>query len=403
MVHFKGNMQIPKIRGIPYLIIIVAILAFFSDLCNSSTSPTVSLRALDLGATKSFIGTMLALASLVRLIVVQPVGFLCDRKNPRFFIIFGFFLYIINYLFLIFATNPYHILLGQIFSGVGTAMFYTASVTSILQNSEGRTALSIGIYATMMGLGFSLGPTIGGILAEKYSYTISYVFSITAASIAIIIGLLSTRFNKRIQVTPPKQELKNFSYRNLLANKNLLVVSLGAFFTSEALGNSTGFFPIFGKSLTLTEGSIGIILGIRALSSTIVRIPTGKAAEIFGARRLMLVAMFLSAVGLFLVPQFRIVWLIPIFLSLEGIGYGMFLTSANAYIGEITNEGQKGAAVGVYNTFSAVGSVLNMTILGIIADTFGVENTFRFTSIMITVGIALLLIISWEEQKHKTH
>jgi len=386
-------MRIKKIRGLPLIILLVAILAFLSDLSNSATSPTVSLRALDLGATKSFIGTMMAASALIRLIIVQPVGLMCDRKDPRYFLVIGFLLYITNYLFLIFASSPYHILIGQLISGIGSAMFYTASVVSILQTSKERTALSIGIYATMMGFGFSLGPTIGGMLAETYSYSISYIFSILVSFVAVLIGLLVNKIEDIQVVQKTNQNKEHFSYRKILSNKELLLVSLGAFFTSEALGNSTGFFPIFGKGIMLSEGTIGIILGIRALSSTIVRIPVGRIAETFGSKRLMLISMVLSAFGLFLVPQFNSIWLIPFFLSLEGIGYGMFLTTANAHIGEITTENQKGAAVGIYNTFSAVGSVLNMIILGIIADSFGVENTFRFTAIMISSGLVLMIVI----------
>jgi len=393
-------MQSRTILGVPGIIIIISILAFLSDLCNSATSPTVTLLAIKLGATGSFVGTMVAISSLSRLIIVQPVGILCDRKNPRYFLFLGFFLYIINFLFLIIATSPYHILIGRIIGGIGSAMFYTAAVTLILKTGGQKKGLFIGIYATLMGFGFTIGPMIGGQIAEKISYVASYLFSIGAASSALAITLFVIGKGSRIQIsTEASKAPSSIGYRKLLQNKELLSICQGAFFISEAIGADTSFFPIFGKGLLLSEGTIGMILGLRALSSTIVRIPAGKLSDLFGSKRLLIGAMVLSAIGLFLVPQFRVVWLFPVFLSLEGIGYGVFLTTTNTRIGEISDEGQKGAAVGIYNTFSGIGGVLNMTILGFVADAFGVENTFRFTSLMVSTGIIVILVISWLQRR----
>jgi MFS family permease len=187
---------------------------------------------------------------------------------------------------------------------------------------------------------------------------------------------------------------QGFSYKSMLKNRELLIACIGAFFISEAIGADTSFFPVFGKQLAIKEGIIGMFLGIRAFLSTIVRIPIGKATERIGSKKLMMIALGLASLGLFLVPQFSIIWLFPIFLGLEGIGYGIFLTSANTYIGEVTSEENRGSAVGLYNTFSGIGGVLNMTILGYIASSFGVDSTFRFTSIMCFIGLIIFYTTS---------
>jgi MFS family permease len=107
-----------------------------------------------------------------------------------------------------------------------------------------------------------------------------------------------------------------------------------------------------------------------------------------------MLALGLASLGLFLIPQYRIIWLFPIFLGLEGIGYGIFLTSANTYIGEVTCEDNRGSAVGLYNTFSGMGGVVNIVILGYIASSFGVDSTFRFTSIMCFIGLIIFYTTS---------
>ena len=66
--------------SISKMALIVAILAFLSDACNSITQPTVSVLAIRLGASYEFIGTMVAVSSLARLLLVQPVGTLSDNR-----------------------------------------------------------------------------------------------------------------------------------------------------------------------------------------------------------------------------------------------------------------------------------------------------------------------------------
>ena len=195
------------------------------------------------------------------------------------------------------------------------------------------------------------------------------------------------------------KKIEKTDYRKLLANRELLLTCIGGFFISESIGADTSYFPVYGKTLQLSEGVIGAILSIRAFLSTIVRIPVGKATEKINPKKFMMFALGVSALGLFLISQFNIMWMFPLFLGLEGIGYGIFLTSANIHIGNVTEQGSKGSAVGLYYLFSGIGGVLNMTVLGFIAGSFGVSNTFLFTSITCVLGLLLVTILSI--RKHK--
>jgi len=381
--------------GLSKIVILVAILAFLSAISNSLTQITVPLLALQLGASYEFIGTMVAISAFIRLILVQPVGWLNDKKGKKWFLVLGFICFLFNFVILYFATTPLHVLISRAFHGIGGAMFYTSAVSLILTNTKENRGYAIGIYATLMGFGFSVGPIIGGYVAENISYIACYIISSAISILAIIIIVFGIHENK---VTSEKNNstivAEKTSYFSLFRNRELLITCIGAFFISEAIGADISFFPIFGNKLSLTEGTIGLILGIRATLSTIVRIPVGKIADKTNPKKLMIIALAISAAGLYLIPQFRIVWLFPVFLGLEGIGHGIYLTAANSYIGDVTSDKNKGTAVGLYNTVSGLGSVLNMSLLGIIAGRFGVEYTFRFTSFMCILGLVIMFILS---------
>jgi MFS family permease len=386
-------------------ILIVSALAFLSDLSNSIITPTITLLAEELGASYQFIGIMVAAATLTRLLLVQPIGILIDKYDKRMFILLGFIFYEISFLITLFATTPIHLLVSRLVRGVGSALVSTTSVTMVTISSLDRKGEAVGFYATLMGLGFSIGPILGGFIAFEYSYDASYLLSVILAFFAIIIILKGLEKKERTNVTEKdinrisKDKERKKGYLSLLQNKELLAASIGSFFISEAIGADISFFPIYGQSLSLNESLIGLFLGIRAIFSTIIRIPIGKAIKRISSLTIMMISLFLASLGLILLPQFRIIWLLPVFLSFEGIGFGMFLVAVRTYIGETTDEENRGAAFGLNYTFSGVGSVLNMTILGFIAGNFGVSNTFRFTSMMCILGLIIMVVLTRSNEK----
>jgi MFS family permease len=349
---------------------------------------------------------MIAAAALTRLLLVQPVGILIDKYDKRLFILLAFVFYEISFLLTLFAGTPIHLLIARLVRGMGSAFFSTTAVTMVTISSVERKGEAVGFYATLMGLGFSIGPIIGGYLAFEYGYDVSYLLSVILALLALVIILKGLKKKEKSNVTKIKtvddkseSKKKKKGYFHLLKNKELLAAGIGSFFISEAIGADMSFFPIYGKNLFLNESLIGLFLGIRAIFSTIIRIPIGKVIKRISAITVMMFSLFLASLGLFLLPQFRIVWLLPVFLSFEGIAFGMFLVSQRTYIGETTDEENRGTAFGLNYTFSSVGSVLNMTILGFIASNFGVSNTFRFTSAMCILGLVIMIILTRTKEK----
>ena len=387
-------------ESFPRIAVVVAILAFLSDFCNNATSPTVSILAVNLGASYAYVGTMAAASSLTSLIVTQPVGILSDRLDKRIFLLTGFVCYIVYFLLLIIARSPNEILLGKVAYGLGAAFFYTTAVALVLTERGISKGTSVGLYATLMGAGFSLGPLVGGFVAERVSYSASYALSIAFAAVALPLAWWGI---KREAAVPSRaKEVRTLNMFELARNRELLLACVGGFFAAEAIGVDINFFPVYGKGLLISVGVIGTILGLRAALSTVVRLPVGSVTKRFGVRRLMAVSLSLCALGLFMVPLFDQVWLLILSLGLEGIGYGMFLTASNTYIGEVVPEENRGSAVGFYYTFSNVGGVVNMTVIGLIASAFGVSNTFRYTSATIILGLVIMFMLTREGSSPKS-
>ena len=154
--------------------LIVPLLTFFAD---------------SFGATEFQTGLLVSSYALMQMIGAPILGRLSDRfgRRPVFLIsIFGTFL---GFLILGFANSLWWLFASRILSGltagnISVAQAYIADVTD-----EKNRARGMGMFGAAFGIGFILGPALGGLLSQ-------YGFSVPAfvASALAFINLLTVYF-----------------------------------------------------------------------------------------------------------------------------------------------------------------------------------------------------------------
>jgi MFS family permease len=154
------------------------------------------------------------------------------------------------------------------------------------------------------------------------------------------------------------------------------------------------YFPLYGKEVGLDESQVGMGLTVRGMVSTATRLPTGAAITRIGALRLMTVGLGVSAITIMALPAFESLMLISVILGIQGVAYGVYLTSGNIYVTEEAPEGMKGAAIGTYSTFSNVSGVISPILLGTISASWGIRTSFRVAAVLALVGITAILVYS---------
>ena len=113
--------------------------------------------------------------------------------------------------------------------------------------------------------------------------------------------------------------------------------------------------------------------------------------------------MLLKLAALALVLGMVMVWSIcfltsPLALTIvlagEGVCFGMFLTSGQAFVTEEVDEADRGAAMGVYSTTGSIASTAGPFLLGAVAALWGLRSVFWFTGALVGVGILAFLYLS---------
>jgi DHA1 family tetracycline resistance protein-like MFS transporter len=162
----------------------------------------------DPGEIASWYGYFISVFSLMQFLASPLLGALSDRFGRRPILLVSLFIAGLDYLLMAFAPNLTLLFVGRVLSGL-TAAGFTVAMAYIadISNDENR-AKNFGVVGAAFGLGFVIGPAVGGLLSH---YDPRYPFLCAAC-----LNLLNFCFG--LFVLPeswPAEKRRKVSVRNL--------------------------------------------------------------------------------------------------------------------------------------------------------------------------------------------
>jgi MFS family permease len=377
-------------------VITICAVIFLADVMSGVVSPTFSLYAQQLGASLTVVGALSSTIGLTRLFSSMPIGVISDRVGRKAVITLGMVLFALAAIAYALSPNALWLFPSRIVGGVAmvcTFFMGFAYVGDIVTPQE--RGLAYGLYTTSMGTGFTVGPLFGAAIAERYGIAGSYL---AAAALALLGAAIASRGLKRItnHVGGHEKAQRRLPWSgggNMLRQPRILASSLGNLLMSLSFGGAVAnFFPIYAASLAVPQAAISSMFSVRALGSTLARLPTGAITHRVPSRWLMYTALALAMVVQLAMTQANSTTWLGVLLVMEGIAFGSFLIAGQLFVAENSTPGTRGAAVGVYSTAGSMGSTVSALMFGAVADRFGVRLVFRLAGLLILAG---LLVIVW--------
>ncbi len=102
--------------------------------------------------------------SIMQFVFAPVLGSLSDRYGRRPILLFSLLGFGIDYLFLAFAPTIFWLFVGRIVAGITGASFTTASAYIADISTPEKRAQNFGMIGVAFGLGFIIGPFLGGLL-----------------------------------------------------------------------------------------------------------------------------------------------------------------------------------------------------------------------------------------------
>ncbi len=130
-------------------------------------------------------GYLMASYAVMQFIFSPIIGGLSDKFGRRPVILASLFGFFLDYMILVYAPTMAWLFVGRILAGITGASFTTATAyIADISNDENRSK-NFGMVGAAFGLGFIIGPTIGGILGG-YGSRVPFMF---AAGLTLVNAL----------------------------------------------------------------------------------------------------------------------------------------------------------------------------------------------------------------------
>ena len=221
------------------------------------------------------VGGWLTFAYAITQFLFAPiVGNLSDKFGRRPIILISLFGFTLDYLLLAFAPTITWLFIGRIIAGITGASITTASAYIADISTPENRAKNFGMIGAAFGLGFIIGPVIGGVLGQ-YGARIPFY----ATAILCFLNFLYGYFILPESLSEENRrpfELKRAnpigSFMNLKKYPSLINLVLATFIlyvASHAVQTNWSYFTMY--KFDWNEGMVGISLGAIGLLVALVQ------------------------------------------------------------------------------------------------------------------------------------
>lgn len=219
-------------------------------------------------------GWLISVYAIMQFICSPIVGGLSDRFGRRPVLLASLFGFGLDYLFLAFAPTLGWLFVGRVIAGIMGASFTTAGAYIADISTPEKRAQNFGIIGAAFGLGFIIGPVIGGLLGS-YGSRIPFIVAAALTLLNWLYGLFilpeslkpENRRKFEWKRANPVGTLKSLFRHQVIAG---LFVSLAfLYISSHAVQSNWSYYSI--EKFKWDERAIGISLGVVGLVSAVVQ------------------------------------------------------------------------------------------------------------------------------------
>jgi len=360
--------------------------------------PLIPPYAVSLGATLSLAGVVAGIFSFAALIGRPFASVIGDRFNKKHMLMIFMFLNGLSTVLYAVAPNitwllPIRIMHGLIFSVSGTINF---SLGAEYIPRE-RLAEGIGFIGITMIIGMAVGPNVGLLIRDNFSYQACFIASGSGIMLASML-----LFALKYKYTPPVGRGMGFGklrFNDLVAVELLPNVIFAALL-SLGTGLASSYMIIFGNERGI--GNIGLYFVVHAIVVLITRPMIGRMTDKKGVAFAVLPGYILAASAMIIIGASYSLLPILIAASLFAIGAGGSFPAIQTDCLKRLDITRRTVATGTYLIGFDIGMTIGQIMGGVVSDAFNFRTTFTGAGVIMLIGFVCYFFYSRKRPQEKT-
>jgi DHA1 family tetracycline resistance protein-like MFS transporter len=300
----------------------------------------------------------------------------------------------VSFLMMAAAGGPAILFAARLVDGItgGNIIVAQAYVTDVTPREKRTEAL--GYIMAVFGIGFIIGPALGGLLSAWLGPRMPFVI---AGLAALLTSIMSWRF---LDETVKRQPRGGGSFARVrmspaeaASNLPLLLILIVAFVGQFGFGMLQSTFALYGSavlfrgdSIQVTNLGVGLLLAVVGFGQFVTQTwLIGPLKRRFGDAVLVIQGTLTRTIGLVILAAVSSPWLAGISSLFFAVGMGLMMPPLQSLATRTVDESNRGAVLGLYQSAASLAIIISTAIAGVI---FTINPTFPYW-----IGALLSLIV----------
>ena len=341
---------------------------------------------------------LISAGSAISMAVAQPVwGSLADRWGRKPMVVRSMLSGALLTALMGFAATPQQLLVLRFIQGGLTGTISASNALVASSTPRHRLGYALGLMQVGVFLGTSIGPLIGGLMADFFGYRSAFYAAGVLMTLAglLVIALVHEDF------TPPAagvQQPSIWKESRALLGIAIFPIVIGVVFLIQLGGVVVS--PVLSLFIADLSGganaatAAGVVLGLTGAVSAASALALGRVSDRLGPTRVLTVCLLGAAVSYLPQAFVRNVGELLALRLLLGAFLGGLMPSANALLAKAAPAEHRGSAFGLSATASSLANFVGPLSGAAIATHMGLRAVFLVTGVFFSAawaGVALAL------------
>jgi DHA1 family tetracycline resistance protein-like MFS transporter len=271
---------------------------------------------------------------------------------------------------------------------ISIASAYMADITDSKNRAKG-----MGLLGAAFGLGFMIGPAVGGLLSS-FGFWVPALAAATMSTLAAVCTyiFLPETVNTKTAINSPKTNFSLSQLFTVLQKQPLGLLIIAFFLINLAFAGMQGTFALWTqKTYGWGPARVGLqftYIGILSILAQVKLVP--YAVKRYGERSVMVNAIPFLALGLFLIPLALQPWVLLVVNLLIVIGNSLSGPTLQAIATETVSPAEYGGILGLLQSAGSLGRIFGPILGGQLFYLYNKDIPY-FVSSFIMFGTYLLL------------
>lgn len=353
------------------------------------------LTGASLSEAATYAGGLLFCYAFMQFLFAPVLGELSDKFGRRPILLISLLGLGLDYLFHAFAPTIFWLFVGRIIAGICGASITVANSYIADVSTPEKRAQNFGIVGVAFGLGFIIGPALGGLLAE-IDINLPFFFAAGLSFLNLIYGYFilpeslkpENRRSIEIKRLIPGKALKHLSKYPLIIG--LALSYFLVYVAGQSVQSTWTFYTEFkygwdssdvGLSLSIVGVTVAIVQG------GLIRIALKK----LGKKWTIYTGMIFWSIGLFLFSIALDGWMIYAFILPYCLG-GIAGPTLQGVISNQVPSNEQGELQGALTSLVALSSIVGPLIMTNLFRVFSKSEEYYFPGAPFALGCVLTLV-----------